>query len=224
MAAGGLQDALAGGDAPAVGAGGLDLEEASNSLRQRWRRLDLASPYSGTAEEAVELLSDARENANKALALPGLEREYAEWVRGRASREAAKRIQGALSSRGLTLRQAARSAAIAPGHLSELMDGERALPTPSTAERLDRALGTGLVELVVRTRQELAPFRLRQRRRRAPLAVPPIHTPINPRLDMLVEQLARDDRMIQLNEDMLRLPVATRRAITQLVRALAAAG
>jgi hypothetical protein len=45
---------------------------------------------------------------------------------------------------------------------------------------------------------------------------------IDPRLDSVIARIAGDDNLLQLNEDLLRLSAAARRAIAQMVRALVA--
>jgi hypothetical protein len=45
---------------------------------------------------------------------------------------------------------------------------------------------------------------------------------LDPRLDALFSQIAGDERLVQVNEDLLRLPSSTRRAIAQMVRTLSA--
>ncbi len=120
------------------------------------------------------------------------------------------------------LRRSERRSGIAPGHLSELEDGRGKLQTLSTERRLDAALDTDLVGLLAGIHEAL-PVRARRRPRfNEGSAKPAPTTSLDPRLDDLFARIAGDERLLDINEDLLSLSVGARRAIAHMIRGLAA--
>ncbi len=200
------------------------MEDASRSLREKWRYLDARSPFRTAADNAAELLAKAVACLPDGPLPPGLTRELVDWTRIRGQQEVAVALRAARLRLGdISLREAARRSTIAAGHLSELEDGTRSLPTTSTAQRLDDALGTDLVRILARVHQAAKSIQLR---RRHPTVARPsdpwLPAAVDPRMDTLFARIAGDDKLLQLNEDMLRLPAGARRVIAQMVRALVA--
>ena len=219
-----LEVELANGDPDSWPSLAAEIEDASRSLREKWRHLDASSPFRTAADNASELLAKAVACFPDGPLPPGLARELVDWTRIRGRREVAVALRAARSRLGdISLREAARRSAIAPGHLSELEDGTRSLPTTSTAQRLDDALGTDLVRILARVHDTAKS--IQSRRRRPTVARPSdpwLSAAIDPRLDTVIARIAGDDKLLQLNEDVLRLPAGARRAIAQMVRALVA--
>jgi transcriptional regulator with XRE-family HTH domain len=220
---GALTRELTSGDSASWAASIADLEESSWSLLEKWRHLHAGSPFGAVADEVADLLAESTVIFDPDRVPRGLTRELANWERARGSRTVATSLREARSRLGdISLREAARRCRIAPGHLSELEDGQGNLPTLSTAQRLDAGLGTDLVGVVTKVRAAL-PAAERQRRRPAARAADSLPAAsLDPRLDVLFSRIAGDDQLARLNEDLLRLPAGVRRGIAQMVRALAA--
>ena len=200
-----------------------DLEESSRSLLEKWRHLDADSPFGDVADEVVELISGAASMFDQDGIPPGLSRELAQWVRANGSRGVAKSLSDARARLGgISLRESARRSGIAAGHLSELEDGRGSLPTIATARRLDAALETDLVGLLARVHEALpAPPRRRPQLAARTSSFAPSGS-LDPRLDALFSRIAGDERLVQVNEDLLRLSARARQGIAQMIRALAA--
>ena len=214
----------ASGDSGPLATAVMDLEESSRSLFERWHHLDADSPFGDVADEVTDLLAAAATSFDRDQIPAGLGRGLALWARARGSRAVAKSLRAARSHLGdISLRDAARRSGIAPGHLSELEDGRGSLPTTSTARRLDAGLGTDLVGLLTNFREALPPaVRSRQRRRAVGTGSLAPPAALDPRLDALFSRIAGDDRLVQVNEDLLRLSATARRSIAQMIRTLAA--
>jgi len=213
----------AAGDAGAWAISIAELEESSRSLLEKWRHLDADSPFREVVDEVRDLIAGAASTFDRDHVPPGLARELAHWVRASGSRWIAKSLHDARARLGgISLRESARRSGVAAGHLSELEDGRGNLPTVATARRLDAALETDLVGLLARVHEAMpAPTR-----RRPLLAgtTPTFATSgsLDPRLDTLFSRIAGDERLVQVNEDLLRLSAGARRGIAQMIRALAA--
>lgn len=197
-----------------------EVADASRSLRERWRHLEPRSPYRDVAQEAADLLGAAVRGMAPAAPPDRIAQEAAQWTRLVAGRQAAISIREARSRLGISLREAARRSALAAGHLSELEEGQRSLLSVSTAQKLDSALGTDLASLLGTLRQR--PGRPPSARRRAAgvTTAPIVSFGVDPDLDAILSKVAADARLVQLNEDVLRLPAATRRGLAQMVRAM----
>ena len=212
----------AAGDAGAWAISIADLEESSRALLEKWRHLDANSPFREVVDEVRDLIAGAASTFDRDHIPPGLARELAQWVRAGGSRQIAKSLHDARTRLGgISLRESARRSGVAAGHLSELEDGRGNLPTVATARRLDAALETDLVGLLARVHEAMpAPPR------RRPLAGTALTSAasgsLDPRLDALFVRIAGDERLVQVNEDLLRLSARTRRGIAQMIRALAA--
>jgi transcriptional regulator with XRE-family HTH domain len=216
-----LRSEIGSGDPGAWASVVSDVGEASRSLRERWFHLDPRSPFRSIADEIVTLLTSAVSAIPPEAVPHSVVREIAQWSRAAASRSAAMIIRDARSRLGITLREAARRAGTAPGHLSELEDGGRNLPTLSTARKLDLALSINLADLVTAIR-EAPPMPRPSRQRTRGVAATPSGTSmsIDPALDTLLSRIAADERLVQLNQDLLSLPSAARRGLAQMIRAV----
>jgi transcriptional regulator with XRE-family HTH domain len=212
------------GDTQGLGSVVLEVQEASRRLRERWRHLDIDSPFQETAEIAAEILRAAADAMGDSAAPPGLARELTEWERSCAGQRIRHSLRAARARLGgISLRDAARRSGLAPGHLSELEANSGSLPTSSTARRLDASLGTDITEILAELRR--MPRRDGARRRHPgsrPELLAASSSALDPRLDALLARIAGDERLIRLNEDLLRLPAGARRGIAQMVRALVA--
>jgi transcriptional regulator with XRE-family HTH domain len=173
--------------------------------------------------EAVELIAEAASTFERAHVPPALTRQLAQWVRASGSLGVAQSLHNARARLGgISLRESARRSGIAAGHLSELEDGRGSLPTVATAQRLDAALNTDLVGFVASVRKALpTPPTRRPRLTAGHMTFAPAGS-LDPRLDSLFSRIAGDDRLVQINEDLLSLSAGTRRGIAQMIRALAA--
>ena len=211
----------AAGEAGAWAISVSDLEDSSRSLLEKWRHLDADSPYREVVDEAVDLIAEAASKFERAHVPPALTRELAQWVRASGSRGVAKSLHDARTRLGgISLRESARRSGIAAGHLSELEDGRGSLPTVATAQRLDAALDTDLVGLLARVRETLPATPRRRPRLADSTSTFAASGSLDPRLDALFSRIAGDEQLVQVNEDLLRLPASTRRAIAQMVRTL----
>lgn len=213
----------AAGDSGAWAISIADLEESSRSLREKWRHLDANSPFREVVDEVLDLIAGAASTFDRDHVPPGLARELAQWVRARGSRWVAKSLHDARARLGdISLRESARRSGIAAGHLSEMEDGRGSLPTVATARRLDAALETDLVGLLARIHEALpAPPRRRPQLGASTSSLASSGS-LDPRLDALFSRIAGDDRLVQVNEDLLRLSAGARRGIAQMIRALTA--
>jgi transcriptional regulator with XRE-family HTH domain len=213
---------LRSGDSASWASPVAELEESSRSLLEKWRHLHADSPFAEVADEVADLLVATTATFDAERRPPGLARELAKWARARGSRAVASNLRETRSVLGdISLREAARRSGIAPGHLSELEDGQGNLPTVSTAQRLDAALGTHLVVVLTNVRAVLPPAERRRRSTAHAAASVPAGS-LDPRLDALFSQIAGDDRLAQVNHDLLSLPAGVRRGIAQMIRSLAA--
>jgi len=210
----------AAGDAGAWAISIADLEESSRSLLEKWRHLDADSPFREVVAEVEALIAGIAARFDRDNMPQGLARELTQWVRASGSRRVATSLYRARARLGdISLRESARRSGIAPGHLSELENGQGSLPTLTTARRLDAALDTNLVALLGGIRDALPST---PRRRWRLVAKPAPTTSVDPRLDALFAQIAGDERLVKANEDLMSLSAGTRRAIAQMIGALSA--
>jgi transcriptional regulator with XRE-family HTH domain len=120
---------------------------------------------------------------------------------------------------GLSVRQAAERASIAPSYLSELEGAHTGLPSSDVAARLDTALGASASELIRHARtaaDQLRTERLRIANRRA------TRPETNPRLVEAAATFRQDPSLLDFLEYARQLDAMERRAVVALMRELTA--
>jgi transcriptional regulator with XRE-family HTH domain len=200
-------------DSPATAIAG-----SATALLARWRRLERSSPYRREAlSETLDLLTSycADDVVRTRQLLP--ERE--KLVSTLARQEIADSLRQGRSVRGLSVRQAAQSAALAPSYLSELEGARRGLPSAEVAGRLDTALGTSIGELAREARERIGRFRA-ERRKASVDHAPQMEA--DPRLVDAMATLRQDPSLLDLLDYARQLDTTERRAVVALVRELRA--
>jgi transcriptional regulator with XRE-family HTH domain len=191
---------------------------AITAVLGRWRRLERGSPYRNGALTESSVLLDGYCADDPDRARPLLpERELLAWTIARQA--LADQLRGARAERGLSVRQAAESASVAPSYLSELEGARRGLPSPAVVERLDAALGTTAAELVSEARAAAERFRTE---RTSAADERPARAATDPRLVEATATLRQDPTLLDLLEYARQLDPVGRRAVLALMRELTA--
>jgi transcriptional regulator with XRE-family HTH domain len=190
----------------------------ATAVLARWRRLERDSPYRSAAlEESNALLESycAGDPARARQLLP--EREK---VASTTARQAlAAQLREARLALGLSVRQAGERASVAPSYLSELEGARTGLPSPDVAQRLDRALGLTVTELVADARGAAERLRAERLQAAGDRAVRP---ETDPRVVEAAATLRNDPSLLDLLEYARQLDAAERRAVVALMRELTA--
>lgn len=191
---------------------------AVTAVLGRWRRLERDSPYRvsalGETGELVEAYCAVDAERARRL-LP--EREK---LASTTARQAlADRLRERRAALGLSVRQAAERAGVAPSYLSELEGTRTGLPGGDVAAGLDSALGLSVADLVSEARATGERFRAERvkvanGRRARPES--------DPRLVEAAATLRQDPSLLDLLEYARQLDTAERRAVVALMRELTA--
>lgn len=191
---------------------------AVTAVLGRWRRLERDSPYRmGALGETGELVEAyCAVDAERARRLLPERDKLASMT---ARQALADRLRERRAALGLSVRQAAERASVAPSYLSELEGARTGLPGGDVATRLDAALGTAITELVSAARSAAARLRAERRELADRRAARP---ETDARLVEAAATLRQDPSLFDLLEYARQLDVAERRAVVALMRELTA--
>lgn len=225
-----LLDELAGavGEEAALVEASTEATRSASSFFSGFRSLDPSSPYrEGALAEALfwlNALSEAGASLSDARLgdAVDVDEQLLRAVELAAAVSFGATLRRARADAGLNLRRLAEIAQVSPGYLSEIERGKRDVPSPETAQKLDRVLGTRLETICpnVKERSSAIKNRIRERARRRTSAASTGIDMSDPENVRLVDGLSRDPDIRRVVDIMLSLPRPAIRGVRDLVEEL----